>query len=487
MNTVGDSMINIRIPNTYFSERSYIIRIIMRDFLGTDMQVLTEERGDVLIELNNDQAVRTLHIADVFFQTPMNQWLTTNSLPKQPLDIWDISGNLRNVPLVSSKIPVIYGSRLGFGASGDVYLLENGQELHLGLDIFGSAFFMFTRYEEYVKPDHDQHDRFSATASLAYQEGFLDRPIINEYIEILWYCIKRLWPGLERKQRSFRTILSHDVDVPFAQAFSGASQLIRNCSGDILRRKSPVMALKRIDSWLAIRRGDYKKDLNYTFDRIMDISEQNNIKSAFYFKTAYTNTAFDDNYSIDHPYIRQLMREIHNRGHEIGLHPSYETYKNMEQTNKEFQKLLQVCEQENIQQDQWGGRQHYLRWQVPVTWRNWAEAGLDYDTTLSYADCAGFRCGTCYEFPVYDIEQRKSLPLSERPLIIMEGSILGEQYMSLKEEDAVSYMLLLKKRCSLFNGEFVILWHNSFFYNPEMWEMYEGLLSTSLNNSDDWT
>jgi hypothetical protein len=332
---------------------------------------------------------------------------------------------------------------------------------------------MLTRYEELVKPDRDLHDRFPATASLAYQEGFLDRPIINEYLEILWYCLKRLWPGLERKQRKFRTILSHDVDAPFIQAFSGISQLIRNCGGDIIRRKSFSMAINRLGSWQEVKKGNYKQDFNYTFDRSMDISEQHNLKSAFYLKTAFTNKSYDDTYSIDHPYIRQLIRDINNRGHEIGLHPSYETYQNSQQTKVEFQKLLQVCEEEGFHQAQWGGRQHYLRWQVPITWRNWAEAGLNYDSTLSYADHAGFRCGLCYEYSVFDLEKSKPLPLIERPLIVMEGSLLAEQYMNLSGQEALGHILMLKEHCQQFNGDFTLLWHNSSFTEPERWELYK--------------
>ncbi len=461
-------MLKIHVPNTYILERNYIIKTILCKFWGIDIQLLTEERSNILIEDSNNQTGRRLRIADVLFQTSLNKWLTPASLPKQPLGIWKTKNTCLDVCLISSSVPVIFGCETESNHLS--YLIETDNELYLGLDIFGSAFFMLTRYEEYVKQDRGQHDRFPATASLAYQEGFLDRPIINEYIEILWYCMQRLWPGLERKQRNFRTIVSHDVDVPFAQVFTGISKLMRNCGGDILKRKSPAMALKRINSWQAVKKGDYKQDLNYTFDRIMDISEENNLKSAFYFKTACTNAKFDDNYSIDHPYIRQLMKEIHNRGHEIGLHPSYETYQNSEQTKLEFEKLLKVCAEEKIQQGYWGGRQHYLRWKVPVTWQNWANAGLDYDSTLSYADYAGFRCGICYEFPVYDLEQRKRIPLIERSLVVMEGSVLGEHYMNLNGSEALDYMHKLKQYCQQFNGDFTLLWHNSSFDKLEMYE-----------------
>jgi len=110
-------------------------------------------------------------------------------------------------------------------------------------------------------------------------------------------------------------------------------------------------------------------------------------------------------------------------------HPNYKPYQSLQQTKLEFKKLLKICEEEGIKQDQWGGRQHYLRWKLPITWRNWADAGLNYDSTLSFADHAGFRCGICYEYPVYDLKQRKQLKLTERPLIVMEDSVLGEQYM----------------------------------------------------------
>jgi len=41
---------------------------------------------------------------------------------------------------------------------------------------------MLTRYEEVVKSVKDEHERFPARASLAYREGFLMRPIVNEYL-----------------------------------------------------------------------------------------------------------------------------------------------------------------------------------------------------------------------------------------------------------------------------------------------------------------
>ncbi len=64
--------------------------------------------------------------------------------------------------------PVIYG--------GSETKLFAPDDRHCTLDIFGSALFMLTRYGEVVKKERDALDRFSVIDSLAYQEGFLERP-----------------------------------------------------------------------------------------------------------------------------------------------------------------------------------------------------------------------------------------------------------------------------------------------------------------------
>lgn len=37
--------------------------------------------------------------------------------------------------------------------------------------------------------------------------------------------------------------------------------------------------------------------------------------------------------------------------------------------------------------------------------------------------------GASREYPVYDVGERRPLPLSERPLIVMECSVIAERYL----------------------------------------------------------
>jgi hypothetical protein len=154
------------------------------------------------------------------------------------------------------------------------------------------------------------------------------------------------------------------------------------------------------------------------------------------------------------------MRRIHERHHELGFHGSYESFRDPVQIRKEFASLTRIADEEGLYQPQWGGRQHYLRWEAPTTWQAYGDAGLSYDSTLTYADHAGFRCGVCYEFPVFNLQTRQPLALRERPLIVMEASLVGSSYMQLDTELALDKVAALSDTCRRFDGDFTFLWHN---------------------------
>src|SRR5699024_2931534 len=146
---------------------------------------------------------------------------------------------------------------------------------------------------------------------------------------------------------------------------------------------------------------------------------------------------------------------IHARGHEIGLHPSYNTYLEPGQIALEAERLRRVCAEEGVDQAKWGGRMHYLQWQQPATLRAWEAAGMSYDSTMTYADHAGFRCGTCFEYPAFDPVAGRRLNLRIRPLVVMEGSVLATQYMALSSaSEARERILKLKRICRSVNGTF---------------------------------
>ncbi|OAD18679.1 hypothetical protein THIOM_005718 [Candidatus Thiomargarita nelsonii] len=237
----ANKMLKITIPPNLNSARQYILNVLLTEFIGISFTTEIKNVNTLQIFYEN----KTLTIADTFFQQAANHWLQPESLPLLPLAQWNVSEDITDVNLVSNSVPVIFGD--------EVYLKSHDNGLHLGLDIFGSAFFMLSRYEEAVKSERDIHDRFPASASLAYQADFLHRPIVNEYVEILWACMKQLWPQLERKPRNSRILVSHDVDNPFEYSFFSPSRLLKRMAGDILKRHSLVKAAKSLSGWIKVK------------------------------------------------------------------------------------------------------------------------------------------------------------------------------------------------------------------------------------------
>ena len=311
--------------------------------------------------------------------------------------------------------------------------------------------------EEFVIASRDEHNRFPATESLAFKHGFLNRPIVNEYIELLWNMMKQLDPGLKRKETKFEIIPTHDVDL------INKPSVLRTVAGDLIKRKNLKLAYKRIKNY---RLNEYD-----TFNWLMSQSEKNGVKSRFYFMSG-GNSQFDNNFKIE--LQKKIIKNMQDREHIIGFHPSYNAYNDLNMFMTEKERLENAASQRVIE-----GRQHYLRFETPKTWQIWDSAEMELDSSMSYADYEGFRCGTAMEFPVFDVLRREELNIIERPLIIMDGTLWI--YRNLAIEECYSVIIKYKNICKKYKMPFTILFHNSSFSETE-WSGWKKLYSNILNN-----
>ena len=145
-------------------------------------------------------------------------------------------------PAISSIIPAPGTSELKnplVERNGDVHIIH--------YDILGLIYWMLARVEEIDRTDLDEHGRFPAKSSHAFKYGYLDRPIVDEWIDILTQVIRRQWPGIKIKKHEFKMHVSCDVDMPFA--YDGALvQIFRGILGDILKRFSLTSAIQNLSA-----------------------------------------------------------------------------------------------------------------------------------------------------------------------------------------------------------------------------------------------
>ncbi len=442
-------MLNLHVPARYSNEVRWIVSVIFGEFLGIAYNIIEGEQEYYRLEF----AGKTLELPDCFFSQASNTWLHSSSLPSIPLTAWNLSIAGLVAPMVTQPLPVLFGKP---------EVEVTGNSIRLGADIFGTAFFMLSRYEEVVLLNRDYHNRFPASASLAFKAKFLDRPIIDEYVEALWAAMKHLWPRLKRKIRKGKIRVTCDVDVPFDCALGNAKRLIRSLAGDVLNRHNGRLACSRIRNYYTSKQGDYRHDPYNTFDWYMDACEKAGRSASFYFIPDHSAGAIDGCYGINDHKILELIRKVDQRGHENGVHGSYNSYQSLPQIQRERQRMIEACWQVGAEERVSGNRQHYLRWDTSQTPDYLDAAGYEYDTTGSFADMPGFRYGTSRPFTMWSWQKRAPLQIKQRPLILMECSVIADCYMGLGySEEAMAVMMLLKQRALAYGGDFTLLWHNS--------------------------
>jgi len=386
----------------------------------------------------------------------------------------DHYGNIDAMPerpvIRIENIPAVY--RDDQGPAGRFYSVQGGAQgarVDCHVDVVAGAFFMLSRYEETVVRAVDVFDRFPAESSVAYQEGFLQEPVVNEYAEQLLKMLRVA--GFAGEQRRWwgtapwAIALTHDIDElhRFPRNRPPAHAAVRAVTGHRIAGEPGLYTVLR----------DYVQTLSHRkideYDCLSEMAAWEvsiGVRSAYYFLADNTGRWGAD-YAVDALEVVATMKAMASMGHEIGFHAGFSTYEDARQFHSELSRMrstgLPVT----------GGRQHYLRWQTPATWRLWEAEGLAYDATLGYSKAAGFRCGSCLPFHPYDIENDREMSIWEWPLMFMDATYHSAWSEGTQILDRVS------QECQRHGGALVLLWHNRYWsnlYAPVVREYFRNLL-----------
>jgi len=364
------------------------------------------------------------------------------------------------------RLPVLFWGKGVAKISGPVFEIDSRNRLVCHVDLIATTLFMLTRWEETITLHRDERGRFPSWASVASRQKFLHMPIVDLWAMVLKKWLMRLLPEWRPITRSFDVLLSHDMDelIKYSTIQSG----IHGIASAIFRRRSVHDALTALKATINWRHDPFYQGIQ----KLMNISETYAFKSVFNFMTS-SRGSLDAGYDItQEPYL-SILSEVQRRGHEIGFHPGYQAFSKEDLLRNEKYALDKILGRKN-----YGCRQHYLLFQVPDTWRKFNNLELRYDNSLTYEDQAGFRCGTCHPYRVFDMEQRKTLQLVEIPLIVMEKTIFSHKRLNLSPEEGFRKIMSLARSCRAVGGVFTMLWHNSTFFGDDLkWSwVYENLI-----------
>jgi hypothetical protein len=360
---------------------------------------------------------------------------TMQSLPTLPLQIWE-------------EVPILFGQPT---------VEQAGETRILHADLIASTYFLISRYEEMVRRDvRDVHGRFPGKESLPYRAGFIDRPLVEEYGKLLRAQLRDICCDISDPiKRIQKVFLTHDVDQ------IAHFRTIRGVLGGFLRGiKRPKEGQKALRSYF----GGLRFDPWYTFPWMF--KQDNDLKQvigeerceAVTFIRAGGGKRKEDKpiANLFLPDFQTLLRYCRKKNITIGLHASYEAGISPELISKEKKALDKISKTNTTY-----NRNHYLDSREPEDMQAIIDAGLTDDFTLGYADMAGFRLGTCRPVRWINPKTRQLSSLTLHALAIMDSSLSDKRYMYLNAHDAYQYCVQLIDSVENYNGELVLLWHNT--------------------------
>lgn len=328
------------------------------------------------------------------------------------------------------------------------------RSLRLPFDFVTLPFLLLSKSDERDGSPRDSHGRFRFTDSIANAYDFVEIPLVDAYALLLrQWVLQHVAVPFAWTPRTPRIVPTHDIDLTYR--FHSDFQAFKSIFGrDLLIEHSlhnTIVSYKEFRNWKKLSDND-----PYLL-AIRELKNQalNHKKNAVFFFKAQQLGEYDATYDVSDARVGFVIRQLVDAGMTIGLHGSYGSLDNAGILSIEKERLEKVthipvsC-----------GRQHYLRFNSdqPLMIRAWQNAGIEHDYTLGYAERAGFRCGTCHPFPLYDVENDCPTNVVEHPLIVMDGTLID--YMKLDVEDSAAVIRNLRKRCADAEGDFVFLWHN---------------------------
>lgn len=272
----------------------------------------------------------------------------------------------------------------------------------------------------------------------------------------------RNWCLMEKETQTlgeepkYRFLITHDVDAvskTFAIRLKQGAFNFYNCYQNILRGKFA-------DSWKSTSKGLRMLFTNedwWVFDKLLKMESENKACIIFHFyaddgKKSFKQWLMDPSYDVSSDQFKMLFQKIHQKGHIIGLHPSYDAWNNSGILEKQKQ-VLDGCLKNKVKVC----RQHWLRFSWQKTWEAQSRALFEQDYTLMFNDRPGFRNSAALNWSPWNPEENRAHTIQCNPTVLMDSHLYD--YLNLKKNKREVEIKKWVTECQNVYGEGVVLWH----------------------------
>jgi hypothetical protein len=423
----------------------YIFGYLLRIFCGVDCSFrdLSEDRsqptGVPVIAYTEDRVEGAFHIRPQGI-------LSRTGIPEEP-SVVDRSG----------RLPFFYPC----------------PDADFPFDVFGAAFYLLSRAEEYHGHAPDPFGRYHHIHSLAYRNDFLDLPLIDGWMADLRQALIRTFPSVSFKAPAFEFRPTYDVDLAWAFRSRG---IVRTIGG--LLKSLSRLHLRDFCLRLKVLSGLHQDPFD-AYDRLERLHHAYGLKPVHFFLLASKVKGVDRNISPQDKDLSVLI-ERHARQYPVGMHPSWQSGDDPALFHGEKDSLEGMIGREVTM-----SRQHYLRMQLPDTYRRLIDHGITADHSMGYGSANGFRASVSRSFPWYDLLEERETSLMVHPFCFMDATAFHELGMYPQEafRQMEGYLQVIRES----GGSMMTIFHNSMLGTDKLYkgwyEMYVRFLDRVTGHS----
>lgn len=327
-------------------------------------------------------------------------------------------------------------------------------------DPFAAAFFLVTRYEEYLPYKKDRFGRFDAFESVSAKHDFLQKPLVNIWAYEIRDLLIGRFPGLKFQKRQFRFTPTLDIDSAFAFKYKGAIRSLAATGRDLSK-----LDFREITERFRVLTGRQHDPFD-TYDFQLSLQKEFHLHP-IYFILMGDYAQYDKNLPVSNTNFQRLIKSLADYA-EVGIHPSFNSNTSYQRLSIEVDRLSKILNREISK-----SRQHFLRLNFPVTYRNLVQADITDDYTMGYASLPGFRAGISDTYNFYDLDMETETMLRVHPFQVMDGAL--RDYMQKQPDESLEIIKVMIDEVKAVDGTFVSLWHNESLSNQKRWEGWQEL------------